>query len=291
MAARRRTTTPLDVDAVADRAAGQVRVQTGCAISKLGLPKAIRAEVLARLADRGFEISKSSVRTPVAEQLRAALATGAYLSLKSLKAYVVAATVAEAKAAALELARAGEAHIVLRAGAPAMVPAHTAVLDAQELEALVRGLEQAIMLAKKAAKAKTKLLRDDVDPLLAPFARSVGPTAFRPAAGRAEAQRPHQGEPGTELARLVNRVAAAVAALVDPRLGLAFVPDLVRGLARASDVSVALAAVREAAQQGLIELRPESGLGRLSEDEQALCVSGPDGTWLSWARLAQEHRS
>jgi hypothetical protein len=49
-----------------------------------------------------------------------------------------------------------------------------------------------------------------------------------------------------------------------------------------------LEAVREAAQRGLIELRPESGLGRLASDEQALCVAGPEGSRLSWARPVRE---
>jgi hypothetical protein len=87
---------------------------------------------------------------------------------------------------------------------------------------------------------------------------------------------------------LAERILPAVHAATDPRIGLAFVPAVVRSLSKGASIADALQALREAAQRGLIELRPESGLGRLSSDERLLCVPGPEGTLLSWARLRRE---
>jgi hypothetical protein len=86
-------------------------------------------------------------------------------------------------------------------------------------------------------------------------------------------------------------VRRAVAAAVEPGLGLAFVPDVVRALARAVSVAEAIAALRDAAQGGIVELRPESGLGRLTTEERGLCVRGRDDILLSWARLSEERKS
>lgn len=84
---------------------------------------------------------------------------------------------------------------------------------------------------------------------------------------------------------LVERVRAAVATATDPRTGLAFVPTVVRSLSISMDTPTALTAMRAAARCGLIELRPESVIGRLTCNELALCPSGPDGGWLPWAKI------
>jgi hypothetical protein len=65
---------------------------------------------------------------------------------------------------------------------------------------------------------------------------------------------------------------------------MSFVPAIVHQLSAAMPVSEALALLMRAARSELIELRPEGGLGRLSEEELALCPPGPAGTRLSWAR-------
>ena len=44
-------------------------------------------------------------------------------------------------------------------------------------------------------------------------------------------------------------------------------------------------ALREAERSGLLELRPESGMGRLSKADAALCVPGPQGSLLSVLRV------
>jgi hypothetical protein len=62
------------------------------------------------------------------------------------------------------------------------------------------------------------------------------------------------------------------------------VPAIVRRLSAAMPLPDALELLMRAARRELIELRPEGGLGRLSEEELALCPPGPAGTRLSWAR-------
>jgi len=80
-----------------------------------------------------------------------------------------------------------------------------------------------------------------------------------------------------------STIAATVRQMADAS-GLAFVPAVVAALgAGAADALLA------AARAGLVELRPESGLGRLTAAELAACPTMPDYFTggrlpLSWAR-------
>jgi hypothetical protein len=250
--------------------------------------------VLARLETLGIEITRSAVRRPVRDQVRETLATGAFLPLRALKAHVAAATVADAKNAAMQLVQAGEAHLVLRSGIPTLVPAEAAVLGQQEIGALARSLDATLKQAKKAARAGAKLLRGDVEQELEPWASSAAGTPHLEATeGTAPNAGAHRGTSPAQalLASLderVGRATAAVRGTTDPTMGLAFVPAVVRALSAEMSVAEALAALREAGRSGLIELRPESGLGRLTREERALCVPGVDGIPLSWARSRGE---
>jgi hypothetical protein len=65
----------------------------------------------------------------------------------------------------------------------------------------------------------------------------------------------------------------------------ATVPAIVRlMLACGFTLAEAHAMLDQAARFGAIELRPESGMGLLSEADAALCPSGPRGSILSYAR-------
>jgi hypothetical protein len=88
--------------------------------------------------------------------------------------------------------------------------------------------------------------------------------------------RPKKSRPKTLL--------SVIRAQTNPRLGMAFVPDVVRACG-GGDVRAAHQALMQAARRGEIELRPESGLSRLSREELALCLHGPQGSVLSWIRL------
>jgi hypothetical protein len=63
-----------------------------------------------------------------------------------------------------------------------------------------------------------------------------------------------------------------------------YLPELVRSLADRAAPERVLAALDEVALDGLVELRPESGLGTLSSEDAALCLPGPQGSVLSYAR-------
>jgi hypothetical protein len=69
----------------------------------------------------------------------------------------------------------------------------------------------------------------------------------------------------------------------DPLFGLAWVPTVVAD-SRIPE-STAKRTLRELAQAGEIELRQESGLGRMTLAERQACPTGPNGEPLSWARL------
>jgi hypothetical protein len=70
----------------------------------------------------------------------------------------------------------------------------------------------------------------------------------------------------------------------DARTGLSFVPRVVERLLPSVSLAVAHEMLLQAARDERIELRPEGGLGRLTNDELGLCPAGPGGMRLSWAR-------
>jgi hypothetical protein len=84
-------------------------------------------------------------------------------------------------------------------------------------------------------------------------------------------------DPLTELLSVLDGVR-------DARNGMSFVPAIVRRLSTVMSVPEALELLMLAARRELIELRPEGGFGRLSDEELTLCPPGPAGTRLSWAR-------
>jgi hypothetical protein len=230
--------------------------------------------LLDRLASTGLEVTKSVVRRPVAEQILDELQAGAFMPLATIARRLSGATPAEAKRAALRIAAEGKALLASRAGKDVLVPCGSEALREQELASLVRALDAALKIAKKASKSDRVLLRQDLTEQLDRFVGSRAPTVK-----------------GDRTVDLVDAVLRATRRLVDPRLDLAFVPAVVRAVASESDTESARVAVLEANRVGWIELRPESGLGRLSRDDEALCLPGPQGMILSWIRLlAQENR-
>jgi hypothetical protein len=71
--------------------------------------------------------------------------------------------------------------------------------------------------------------------------------------------------------------------------GLTFVPELVRSVElEGVSVKAAHEALLRLARERRIELQPESGVGRLTAEDLALCPPGPQGSRLSWARRLEE---
>jgi hypothetical protein len=82
-------------------------------------------------------------------------------------------------------------------------------------------------------------------------------------------------------------VLAVARRVLDPHTGLVHVPAIVRAF-DGQPLERVQAALRAASQAGMLELRPESGIGLLSKDDAALCPKGMKGVVLSYARIIEE---
>ncbi len=273
-------------------------------------PPALRRGIAAELAREGYEITKTVVRRPVVTQLRERLAAGELIAMKTLRA-PAGASVAEARRVALELVREGKAHLVMRAQGATLMAAQADALSRDELRAardvVVELGKRLQSLTKRGALAT--MLRADLaaawtalagDPSVGSSARvsssPLAPCGAERGAVDAPAHAAARTEPAhaagwSEPARAVGwseeharQLLRAVDGARDDRMGLSFVPRIVRALAPEWDLQAAHALLLEACRRGLVELRPESGLGRLSEEELRACPPGPQGTRLSWAR-------
>jgi hypothetical protein len=271
MAAKKRPVQLEDIEALVSRARQALDEQG--AVKKAALARAVptRAEVARRLEALGYDVTKSAVRVALDAQLRAALAHGAAISLSSCGDHVAGATATEAKKAALSLVKQGGARLVLRGKALSLFATSEKVLSRAALEKLA-GLAKAAASALKDKNGATLLARDVRDQLDAALEleenreKSLGASA-RPTMDQA-----------------LVRVLGAVSSKCDARTGLSFVPDVVREVGTFFEPEAARAALVEAAERGLLELRPEGGMGRVSIEDLALCPLGPEGTRLSWAR-------
>jgi len=239
-------------------------------LSALG-PASVREQVAFELTKQGYELTKSAVRKPVLEQLKRALADGAFIALKRVAAHTPGATTPEAKRAVLALVASGAAHLVLRGKEEVIVPINANVLSRKELLELNAFAKN----VAKAAGAKNglSLLQADVAEA---FASSVpgAPTSFSAGAEK-------------KLGPALSNLLAAVDATRDAQTGLSFVPSIVARLRPSLSPGGALDALLSAATSGLLELRPEGGINRLSAEELNLCPPGPQGTRLSWARRTE----
>jgi hypothetical protein len=151
------------------------------------------------------------------------------------------------------------------------VPANVDVLIDSDLATVSKRLAQ---IAKELEKAVRRgkgwgVLREDIEQALG----AIVPI-------RTKASPPRE----RELNPTLGRVLRAVDATRDASMGLSFVPKVVDLLKVDFDLAAAQGALLEAASRGLVELRPEGGLARLSDAELLACPEGPQGTRLSWAR-------
>jgi hypothetical protein len=73
--------------------------------------------------------------------------------------------------------------------------------------------------------------------------------------------------------------------LAPAHAGLVRVPDVVRALETEYAHATLIDALDAMARDGTLELRPESAIARLSDEDRARCPVGLDGTPLSYARL------
>lgn len=216
-----------------------------------------------QLARRGLERTGKAVRVPVREQVLSALDGGPIATGALRKRVRGLAGAGELAVALADLVRSGRAAIAMRGGVEHVAPPSGEVLSAAELAAmrdLARALGKALTSVRaRSGKPPRSLWRPDVALLLDGARAALGGGA----------------DP-------VSLVLDAVRRHASPATGLAPVPAIARALGtRLPDVREALLA---AAAAGLVELRPESGVGLLAPADAALCPRGPDGWPLSWAR-------
>lgn len=280
--AKTRPKAAADPAALLEQARGVLESEGAVKLSALG-PAAVRALLVEELVKLGFELSKAWVRRPLEAQLAHALADGAFISLKAVGSHVAGASAVEAKRAALVLVASGGAKLVLRGTDEVLVPPTFAVLSREELR---RFGEVAKRVAKAASsKSGASLLRSD----LVEAMERVTPGISGPAAAREARTRPATAPPPVpEKQRAqVSRLLSAVDETRDPRTGLSFVPAIFATLRPQLGPEAVRTVLLAAAMDGLLELRPEGGINRLSEAELAVCPEGPQGTRLSWARRTE----
>lgn len=253
------------------------------ALVRLGIPKKRLGEALEALAREGLEVTAKSVRVPVREQLLALLATGSAVNGKSAAGAISGATKAEITKTMAALVEAGDARLVLRTKELVLVGTRADVVAGPELEAIERTLDSLLKATKLARKKRAALLRADVDQAMSRFV-----TARRPEAGANGAATPTQAAASDAGARAPS--SRDIAQLVEQHRdasGLTFVPTLVRALGGEGARDAVHAELLRGARSGIFELRPESGLGRLSAEDLDLCIPGPQGSRLSWVRRVE----
>src|SRR5580692_4667141 len=233
--------------------------------SKVG-PPSVRDRVLDALRLEGFEVTAKVVRVPIEEQLGAVLRDGGYLAFNTIASHVRGATAAEAKQVATTLTDSGRARKILRTATETLVPVTEDVVADKGLAIASKRASDLARQLHNAARKGVGVLRSDIAQAL----DGVLPAPSRSAA-------PHRPDSSLELDVLLR----AVDATRDAKVGLSFVPKVVGLLSADFGHATAQKALLDAASRGLLELRPEGGLGRLSEAERMTCPEGPQGTRLS----------
>ena len=230
----------------------------------------------------GFEVTKTLVRQPLRVQLRAALQYGALIPVKALASHVRGATATELKRLTETAVGEGLARLVLRGTAEVLAGAEVSVLSGAEVEALrirVVGLGKA--LEKVTRRQGLSLLATDATAPLSEALTALGERS--PGAARSAAPLP-AAPPQQPSDDAMRTLLEAVDSTRDVSTGLSFVPAVVGRLAPGLSASAAVRLLLTAAERELLELRPEGGIGRLSEAELSVCPPGPHDTRLSWAR-------
>lgn len=280
---RRALVTTVEADLI-DTAEALVREKRAVPRAKLPQWKALAPEAQARLVEallsRGLEPGeKGALRVPLREQAASLGDGGARLSLKAAQKKVLGASAKDRDAAIAAACEAGQLHFVVRTKVETLAGGKEQVLGPKDVDALVKAhaeLGAVLALVRKKGAARTALgrvqrtlLTADVASLVAPFARW--------GAGKAEPS-------GDGIAHVLEEIER----LEQPPILLVWVPDLVKALAGrmgTEDVHRALLAGRAARR---LELRPESGVGRLSAEDAALCPRDSDDNPLSHVRRLAE---
>jgi len=232
-------------------------------------------ELFDALASAGLEIGSRFVRVPLEKQLeqllveRAASGKSPLVALRRIEKNLDGASSREARETVAHFVERGRAKLVVRDSEAFIAPPAIRILDPRAMERLAEIANTLLRATRAAARHDASLLTEDVERLLSPFA---SPKA-------------------SDVRRAAGQSLQSVEALVDKHReasGLTSVPKLIRILGGASARAQIHATLLEGARSGRFELRPESGMGRLSQEDAALCIPGPQGSRLSWVRRIEE---
>lgn len=237
------------VEALVERVRGEGAVRT--AILLEGHDEA-RPELLEALARRGLERGEKHVRVPLGEQLALLVSSLGEVPEKGLRKRLAGAESADEVNHVVEVAvtEAKLTRAIGNAGAVVLVQAAD-VVDEATTAKLAPAVEEAHRRLKASARRSLPLRRTVLELLGQPANRDL------------EAQ-----------------LLARIQALRGPLVSVAQVVEAIES-APLESIHTALL---ELASAGRIELRPESGVGSLSEDEARLCPRTPDGVCLSYLR-------
>jgi hypothetical protein len=300
MASKRKVTPEQQLETALARARVELRTKGVAAGAKLGGP-AIRPQVVARLCSEGYEPTAKGLRVRLDVQVEQLLAQGEPVPLSGLAKHLKGATGAEAKEFALQLRREGKAHFVLRGKSPCVVSCGETVLGRNELDVTVKRIKGAALKLSalatwldKARKDKRDLtvLEGELAAELAGLAAMVEyPANEEDAAATAQRteDRVGRGEQArVTLPELGVALRGAILALRDEDSRLASIPQVSRRLREHATPEAVKRVLLDEHRRGQVELRPEGGIGRLSEEERALCPTGAGGIPLSWVSLLEE---
>ena len=219
------------------------------------------------------------------EQLHDALSREEAIAVSELPGRVRGASSAELAQAIDACVARGELRRILRGRAEYVVGTRHAMLGERRLSALREAFtDLAKMLDAVGKKKNVGLLASDIEQMLSAAQRVLAEDSPPTPPSGADAD-DALTLPAPAVARDPHdELLAALDAARDAQNGMSFVPAVVRRLSRSMSVADAIEILLRAARRELIELRPEGGFARLSEEELALCPPGPAGTRLSWAR-------
>jgi hypothetical protein len=266
-------------DEVLDGLVARVRDEGGVAVSALRLGKLsarAHAELLSALARANLEHTGRAIRVPLRDQVRAAVvrAGEAGIATKLLAREVKGArNAAELALAIRELAADGQLVLVPEGRAQRAAAPGPHWLAERELAELADVAQRLTALVKSTRPVKGK-----PRPTLGRGALAPAAEALQALAGRSQA--------GSLRAALRTALA-----LAPSQAGLVSVPQLVRTLEKDHSRAALLDTLDAMAREGALELRPDSGIAGLPDEDRARCPAGLDGTPLSCVRLLPGERS
>ncbi len=243
------------------------------ALRRRGLSVPARGKILVSPKPRARAKSRAPA-VPAAEQIRSLVCHGSRLAWSAVAKRIVGVPKKERDAALAEALLRAEAFIVVRTTVHTMVAGQEDVLTHEEIDrcadiqrqlgALLKRVQAPLAKKEPLSKVKKTLLREDLAAILHDLSTLV----------RASPRRLSDGAARDALLRRIEQ-------LEKPPIPLVWIPDLTKSLSDVMAPEQVKTTLFDARARGLLELRPESGMGRLSAEDANLCPRDSDGVPLS----------